>query len=42
MGVAGRCREELALQNKLMALEDEDLKDVREALLKLGWGNVVV
>ena len=27
---------------KLMALEDEDLKDVREALLKLGWGKVVV
>ena len=27
---------------KLMALEDEDLKDVREALLKLGWGDVVV
>ena len=27
---------------KLMALEDEDLKDVHEALLKLGWGKVVV
>ena len=27
---------------KFMALEDEDLKDVREALLKLGWGDVVV
>jgi hypothetical protein len=27
---------------KLMALEDEDLKDMREALLKLGWGKVVV
>ena len=27
---------------KLMALEDEDLKDVREALIKLGWGKVTV
>jgi hypothetical protein len=23
---------------KLMALEDEDLADVREALVQLGWG----
>ena len=27
---------------KLMALEDEDLLEVREALLKLGWAQVVV
>lgn len=27
---------------KIMALEDEDLKDVREALIKLGWGKVTV
>jgi hypothetical protein len=26
---------------KLMALEDEDLADVRDALLKLGWGRVL-
>lgn len=29
-------------QFKLMALEDEDLLEVREALLKLGWAQVVV
>ena len=27
---------------KLMALEDEDLADVRDALIKLGWGNAIV
>jgi hypothetical protein len=27
---------------KLMALEDDDLMDVREALLKLGWGKALV
>jgi hypothetical protein len=27
---------------KLMALEDEDLLEVREALLKLGWGKALV
>jgi len=27
---------------KLMALEDDDLMDVREALLKLGWGKSLV
>lgn len=27
---------------KLMALEDEDLLEVREALLKLGWGQALV
>ena len=27
---------------KLMALEDEDLADVREELIKLGWGNAIV
>ncbi len=27
---------------KLMALEDEDLIDVRDALLKLGWGKTLV
>ena len=29
-------------QFKLMALEDEDLEEVRLALRELGWGNVVV
>lgn len=27
---------------KLLALEDDDLIDVREALLKLGWGKAIV
>lgn len=27
---------------KLLALEDDDLIDVREALLKLGWGETIV
>jgi hypothetical protein len=27
---------------KLMALEDDDLVDVRKALLKLGWGKALV
>ncbi len=27
---------------KLLALEDEDLKEVRDALLKLGWGKAIV
>ena len=27
---------------KRMALEDDDLKGVREVLIELGWGKVVV
>jgi hypothetical protein len=26
---------------KVMAMEDEDLKDVRDALRQMGWGDVV-
>ena len=29
-------------QYKLMAMEDEDLKEVREALGEMGWGDAVV
>jgi hypothetical protein len=26
---------------KLLAMEDDDLIDIREALLKLGWGKTI-